>query len=77
MGFRHAVAPASSEGLGRRAQVVALSTYLPSRDRLGARLGDQAVHPGGAGAVPPVLVCHGKADTMVAYRHGRCRRPST
>lgn len=49
----------------------ALSTYLPSRDKLAVRLGDSMVHPNGSGAVPPVLMCHGKADTMVQYRHGK------
>ena len=39
--------------------------------KLAVRLGDSMVHPNGSGAVPPVLMCHGKADTMVQYRHGK------
>ena len=51
--------------------VLALSAYLPSRDKLAGRVRDSAVHPQGAGAVPPILVCHGKADTMVQYKYGK------
>jgi predicted esterase len=55
----------------RVSAVVALSTYLPSRDKLGKRLADSALHSGGAVAVPPVLMCHGKADGTVQYKHGK------
>ena len=51
--------------------VVILSSYLPSRDKLSARLTDPAIHIGGASALPPVLICHGKDDDVVAHRHGK------
>ena len=55
----------------RVAAVVALSTYLPARDKLSRRVSDADVHRGGAAAVPPVLMCHGRADGTVQFAYGK------
>ena len=69
---RRRQAPALLEPLDARvAAVVALSAYLPARDKLRRRVADTALHRDGAAAVPPVLMCHGEADGTVQHAHGK------
>ena len=47
--------------------VLALSTYLPLRDRL-------AAEASAAGRATPILMCHGRNDPVVAIEHGELSR---
>jgi phospholipase/carboxylesterase len=69
-GFSQGGAVALHTGLrhaGTLAGIIALSCYLPLRDRLAAELAD-------TNRATPILMCHGSADEVVAARFGELSR---